>query len=512
MAEVSWSVAAGAWSHSVVVGFVPQGEGAFPASFARLDDAAQGAFKALRASGDLKGKADSSVGLVALPLRRAVAVGLGKAPHTLDALRMAAGRAVLAAREVGVPAFSLLIPNPSELEWKGAAPTAAEVVEAVVLGAALASFRFDGYRKALEADEAAKLLSHVELVPGEGLSAEALAEGQARGLAIAEAAATARAWVATPPLDLTPQSWADEVSKTAPGLGLGLEVWDDKRLAAEGFGLLTAVGRGSANLPRLVQLTWKGADEAPIVVVGKGLTFDSGGIGIKPSGGMEKMKYDMGGGAAAIGLAYAAAKLKLKRHLIVLVAMAENMPSSHALVPGEIVTSKLGLTVEINDTDAEGRLVMADALAYGVATHKPQAIFDAATLTGAVGVALGREIAGALGNHEGLLQATLAAAEAAGEKAWPLPLADHFDDQLESHLADLKNYGGRWGGTAAAAAFLQRFVGSTPWVHLDVAGTAWVDGDKGYRTKGPTAAPMRSWLQLLETWQKPEGPAFVPGA
>lgn len=513
MAKVTWSVAAaGSWSHGLVAGFVAQGAEGLCPSLGALDQSLQGALSSALRDAHFLAKADTSFGLWAPGLRRALAVGLGKAPFTLEAFRMAGGRAVLAAREVGGPELSLLVPAVGDFSWKGEAPTQAELAEALALGAALASFRFDRYRKAPEPEEAAKQLAHLELVAGPGVEESALHAGLGRATAIAEAAAVARAWVATPGRDLTPVSWALEVAEQAPALGLEVLVWDEPALRDEGFGLHHAVGRGSVHPPRLVQVRWKGADEDPIVIVGKGLTFDTGGIGIKPSAGMEKMKYDMAGGAAALGVAWAAAKLKLPRHLVVLVPMAENMPAGNALVPGEIAVSKAGLTVEINDTDAEGRLVLADALAYAVESLKPQAIFDGATLTGAVGVALGREITGALGNHPGLMAATLAAAEAVGERAWELPLADHFDDQLESHLADLKNYGGRWGGTAAAAAFLQRFVGSVPWVHLDVAGTAWVDGDRGYRTKGPTAAPMRTWLALLEGWQRPEGPAFVPGA
>ena len=284
----------------------------------------------------------------------------------------------------------------------------------------------------------------------------------------------ARDLVNEPPNVLFPKAFADRV-KDLEKLGVVVKILDEKAIGKLRMNALLAVGRGSSKDSRVVTMQWSGARSKrskPLAVVGKGVCFDSGGISIKPAGGMEDMKGDMAGAACVVGLLHTLAKRKAKINVVGVVGLVENMPDGDAMRPGDILTSMSGQTIEIVNTDAEGRLVLADALWYAQQTFRPRAIIDLATLTGAIIVALGQEMAGLYANDDELAQRLTAAGEATGEKVWRMPLGKAYDKLIDSKFADMKNTGGRHGGSITAAQFLQRFINDTPWAHLDVAGTA----------------------------------------
>jgi leucyl aminopeptidase len=297
---------------------------------------------------------------------------------------------------------------------------------------------------------------------------------------------------------------AERACKVAEDFGLEYEVLDRDRMSQLGMGSLLGVALGSAEPPALIVLHYRpavGGGSVHLGLVGKGVTFDTGGISIKPADGMEKMKYDMAGGAAMIGAMRAIAQLKPSIPVTALIPAVENMPGSRAQRPGDIVTSLSGKTIEVINTDAEGRLILADALTYARTlgcTH----LVDAATLTGAVVVALGHVNVGLFSNDDALRERVMLAARAEGEKMWHMPLEDDYKDYLKSAFADLPNVGGRYGGAVTAAMFLKEFADPTPWIHLDIAGTAWLDDSKPFLAKGPTGMPMRTMVRLAIDWQE----------
>ncbi|MBV9463797.1 MAG: leucyl aminopeptidase [Verrucomicrobiae bacterium] len=305
-----------------------------------------------------------------------------------------------------------------------------------------------------------------------------------------------------PPNVLHPDTLADEAAKLGKKHKLQVTVWDEHRLEKEGFGGILAVGSGSIHAPRFIRIDYQGGKKgaAPICVVGKAITFDSGGISIKPSDRMDEMKFDKCGGVAVLGILDAVASLRLKHNVIGLIASAENLPSATSYRPGDLVKNLGGKYIEVLNTDAEGRIVLSDALVYACKL-KPRAIVDLATLTGACIVALGSEAAGLLGNDAKLLQALQKAGDRVGERLWPMPLFAEFEEKVKSDVGYVKNTAGREGGTCTAAAFLKAFVDDgVPWAHLDIAGTAWTTKDEGHRPKGATAfgvAAIVEWLRGL---------------
>ncbi|MGH7673204.1 MAG: leucyl aminopeptidase, partial [Gemmatimonadales bacterium] len=295
----------------------------------------------------------------------------------------------------------------------------------------------------------------------------------------------------------TPSYLAEQAGNLAKAHGFGLTVLDRAQLKKEGMGALLAVAQGSAEEPRFIVLEHRGAgDQAPVALVGKGVTFDSGGISIKPAQNMEDMKFDMSGAAAVLGAFEALGRLQLKLNVVGLIPATENLPSGTAVKPGDVVKSHFGKTIEIINTDAEGRLILCDALSFA-RRFKPSAVLDAATLTGAVVVALGHHAIGIMGNDEALLAEVRDAGERAGERCWPLPLWDEYRDLLKSEIADVKNSGGRSAGTIAGGWFLREFVEGFPWVHLDIAGTAYTEGEGSTQSKGPTAVGVRLFTEFL---------------
>jgi len=278
--------------------------------------------------------------------------------------------------------------------------------------------------------------------------------------------------------------------------GFGVTLLDKAAIIREKMGALLAVAQGSVEEPRFIVLEYKGAEGAPIVLVGKGVTFDTGGISIKPAQNMEDMKYDMSGAAAVLGTFEVLGRLKPAAHVIGLIPSTENMPSGTAVKPGDVVTSHLGKTIEIINTDAEGRLILCDALSWA-RRYRPACVIDIATLTGAVVVALGNSTTGVMGSDDGLVEELRLAGERAGERVWPLPLWDEYRDLMKSDIADVKNAGGRPAGSISAGWFLREFVDGFPWAHLDIAGTAYTDREDASRVKGPTGVGVRLFSEFV---------------
>jgi leucyl aminopeptidase len=426
-----------------------------------------------------------------LPAATLLLVGVGeRAKVDLEVLRRAAAAVV---RQAG-GARRAVTTLPQVLP---ADPAAA--VRALTEGALLAAYRFDKYKKAT-ANGAGRPsgLTGLALATGGSGGREALGAAVAAGQARAAATNLARDLSNEPANAMHPDDLAAAARRLLGGKGVTVSVKDERALAREGFGGIVGVGQGADHPPRLVELRYRprGAS-GKVVLVGKGITFDSGGLSLKPPDGMKTMKTDMSGAAAVLGTMSALADLDVKVAVTGYLATAENMPSGRATRPGDVLTMKNGKTVEVLNTDAEGRLVMADALAVGAAA-KPDAIVDVATLTGACMIALGTRYAGLMGNDEALAAELLEAAGEAGEPAWRLPLPPEYHREIESDIADLKNVGDRYGGALVAGLFLQEFVDGRPWVHLDIAGPARSDSEDGYLGKGSTGAAVRTLLSWLE--------------
>ena len=423
--------------------------------------------------------------------RRLLLAGCGKKEKFTSAeLRRVSGAALRHLKSRSLKSVAMLLDS----KYAGA-----EHVEAAVEGAIVGDFETDRYKSD---KKDVKLVDRFTVaVPGGGAELDA---GLERGRIIAEAQNLTRELANEPANRLTPMKLAESARSMAAAYGLECDVLDQDRMNQLGMGSLLGVAMGSAEPPALIVMKYRPAgasnDAAHLGLVGKGVTFDTGGISIKPADGMEKMKYDMSGGAAVIGAMRALAQLKPPIPVTALVPAVENMPGSRAQRPGDIVTSLSGKTIEVINTDAEGRLILADAITYAKSlgcTH----LVDAATLTGAVVVALGHINIGAFSNNDDLVDRVLAAARAAGEKMWRMPLDEDYKEQLKSPFADLANVGGRPGGAITAAWFLSEFADETPWVHLDIAGTAWLEESKPYASKGPSGVPVRTFVNLAMDWK-----------
>jgi leucyl aminopeptidase len=376
---------------------------------------------------------------------------------------------------------------------------AEESAHAFAEGITLGSYRFDRYKER-PIDEASQqkpqLKKVIALTAGDP---KAIKAALRRGQVYGEAANWARDLVNTPALDATPDFLAREAKKMATFQGLECKIWSKAELTKGGFGGIVGVGSGSVNEPRLIELRYKGAGSDPaIAVTGKGVTFDSGGLNLKDAVGMEPEKSDMGGAAAALAVMRAIGELKPKVNVIAAIPTAENMPSGAAIRPGDVLRHRGGKTSEVLNTDAEGRLILADALAY-LSEKKPRAIIDAATLTGAAMVGLGQEIWAILGSDRDLVQGLIEAGRIEGEPGWELPLYADYRKNIESSVADVKNTGPRWGGAINAALFLKEFVGEVPWAHMDVAGPAFSYNGGEYWPKGATGSPARTIIRFIES-------------
>ncbi|MBO9540750.1 leucyl aminopeptidase [bacterium] len=473
-----------------------EGESKLGADAQAVDKALGGIVADVLKSGDFAGKLNQTMMIPTggkLGAKRLLLVGLGKpAELTVERVRQAAGKATVTARDLGIKTFSTAVFG-LDAEDIDAHATARAFVEGMLLG----NYQFNVYRT--ENKDKHKYLDGVTLLAADKAQAELIGEAQAEAEAIADAVALSRDMVSMPPNDLTPSTMAEMAKKMAAEVGITCKVLDEKQIKKEGMGSFLGVAQGSidAEPPRFIVLEYmpNGDKEAPLVFVGKGITFDSGGISIKPGEGMEKMKYDMAGAAAVIGAIRAIAKLALPVNVVALVPATENMPSGDAIHPGDVLTSMSGLTIEVINTDAEGRLILADALTYAE-RYKPRGVVDLATLTGACVIALGTQAIGLMTNDDAFGEKVRQAGERSAERAWKLPMWDDYFDLIKSDVADLKNTGGRAGGTITAGAFLSKFAKNYPWTHLDIAGTAWNEKGSAYVPKGATGIGVRLLVEL----------------
>jgi len=462
--------------------------GVLTSAAARIDTAAQGAIKRLVEAGDITGKVGNLVTLLhpaGVAAARVLVVGLGP-QKTFDAARYQ--RVTLeAARAVGRLPVTEATSWLPEVEVPGR--DAAWRVRVAALATDHAAYRYTATVK--PRDKAVPELASVTLVgPADGEA------GLAEARAIAEGVRYAKELGNLPPNICNPDYIADQAKAFADAHeGVTFEALDRADMEREGFGSLLAVARGSANAPRLVILQWNGGKEGerPYAFVGKGITFDTGGVSLKPGPGMEEMKFDMCGAAGVLGAFVAAVKLKLAVNLVCVVPAVENMPDGDSYRPGDVLTSLAGITIEVLNTDAEGRLILCDALTYTGKRFDPHTMIDAATLTGACVVALGKHASGLMTKDESLSAELLAAGEATLDRAWRLPLWDDYQSQLDSGFADVANIGGKYAGAITAGCFLARFTEGRRWAHLDIAGTAWDEGRKGMATGRPVPL-LTQWL------------------
>ncbi|MDH4100001.1 MAG: leucyl aminopeptidase [Nitrospirota bacterium] len=424
---------------------------------------------------------------------RVLLIGLGKQEElTVDRIRQVAAKSAKLLKDAGAKSISTVLHGAGE---GNIAPD--QAAQAIAEGITLGLYEFKRYKS--EKDNGnKKKIDEVTIVEFDATRIDAIKKGIARGEIMAEANCLSRDLAITPSSDMTPTVLADEAKKAAKKAGLSCTILDLKDIKKLKMGGVLGVSRGSHEEPKFIILEHKGKKKGkPVVLVGKAITFDSGGISLKPGQGMEQMKYDMSGGAAVIGAMTAIARLKLPQHVIGLVPSCENMPSGTAYKPGDVLTAMNGKTMEIINTDAEGRLILADGLSYAC-TLKPAAIIDVATLTGACAVALGPEAIGLMGTDEGLIEKVRKASETTGERAWPLPLWDEYSELIKSDIADMKNTGGKDGGAITAGCFLKNFVEKgIPWAHLDIAGTAWNSKDKPYLPKGPSGIGARLLTEFV---------------
>lgn len=459
------------------------------------EEAVRKAAQSVLGSGEFKAAANETVLLHApagLKAERLLIVGLGKAAKaTLHDLRNAAGTAIRYAKPRGIREVALLAPEAKSFP-------AAAAARAIVEGAYVGDFDPDVYRS----DRKDQSVQSVTVIVTDQKAAEA---GFREGNILGQAQNFARTLVNEPGNRMTPTILGQRAAEMCSQQGLKCEVYSTDKLHELKMGAFWSVSQGSAEPPALIVMTYEpehARPDAPVLgLVGKGITFDTGGISIKPADGMEKMKYDMAGGAAMIGAMQAIAQLKPAVKVIGIVCAAENMPSGTAQKPGDVQIAMSGKSIEIINTDAEGRLVLADGLTYAKqlgATH----LIDAATLTGACVVALGMVNAGVFSNNEDSYEKFRKGLEISGEKFWRLPATDDYREQIRSSIADIMNTGGsRWGGAITAAMFLKEFAEETPWIHLDIAGVAWMEEQKPWIAKGPSGIAVRSIVEWVRSYQ-----------
>ncbi|HWX55073.1 MAG TPA: leucyl aminopeptidase, partial [Verrucomicrobiae bacterium] len=460
------------------------------------DETMEKALAELLASGEITGKALETVLLhrpAGLKAKRLLVVGGGKAKtFTSSEVRRAAGTAVRFLRSKMIKSCAFTLPE---------LPAGAdEAARATVEGALVADFDPDTYRT----DRKDLSFKDISIVSPGGADQGKLQAAISQARIVGEAQNFARELVNEPGNRLTPTVLGNRAQEMCKGVGLNCELMGPDRIKELKMGAFWSVSQGSDEEPRLIVMRYEpqGAPVTPVLgMVGKGITFDTGGISIKPADGMEKMKYDMAGGAAMIGAMRAIALLKPNVRVIGIVCASENMPSGKAQKPGDVQIAMSGKSIEIINTDAEGRLVLADGLHYARTlgcTH----LIDAATLTGACVVALGMVNAGAFANDDDIYKHFAQALDRSGEKFWRMPLDAEYLEQIRSNIADIVNSGGRWGGAITAAMFLKEFVEDTPWIHLDIAGVAWMEETKGWIAKGPSGIAVRSLVEFVRSYEK----------
>lgn len=443
---------------------------------------------------EFKGAKDDQVVFYNLPdvkIVRLIFIGLGKLKKIdMEALRSMAGKAVKGCIKKDLSEVLIAVPAAEKLNL-----TVQPVLAALMEGACLGNHLFDKYKK----EKKHKPLKKINLLV-KPAAAKTYRRLPARIETVCQGTILAREWVSTPSNDKIPARFSRSIARLARQANLKVSVWGAKDLKNKKFGAMLAVAAGSQNTPRLVILEHKPQQgKKSIVLVGKGVTFDSGGINLKPSASLEDMKIDMSGAAAVAATLITAAKLKAKMNIVGIIPLVENMPSGKASRPGDIIKSYAGKTVEIGNTDAEGRLILIDALAYGVKKYKPRVLIDLATLTGACVVALGEKIAGVFSLDDKLAQAIISSGDKTYERCWRMPLADDYKELLKSDFADLNNIAStRYGGAITAALFLSEFVGKIRWAHIDIAGPVYGKKETAYCAAGGTGFGVRLLCDLLE--------------
>ena len=470
----------------LLIALVPQGP--LPSSLDALDQQSGGSLGRVFDSGDFAGKKDeTAVVYPAGPVRRILLVGLGKQPDRAM-LRRGAAIGAKRARALGAATAGLVCP----IEARAGVATR-EVFQVLAEGAAQGAWFFAEMKRPPE--DPKPVFESVEILttPADQVDAEA---GHRIGAAIGAGHQFARGVQVLPPNVLTPTALGQTAGDLAARHGFTCTILDQAALVKEGMGAILAVGQGSAEESRFIVIEYRGSSHPPVVLVGKGVTFDTGGISIKPAQSMEDMKYDMSGAAAVLGTFEMLGRLKPAVSVIGLIPSAENMPSAAAYRPADVVKSHFGKTIEVINTDAEGRLLLADALSYA-RRYQPACVIDIATLTGAIGIALGHTASGVMGNDPALIQEVIGAGQRAHERAWELPLWDEYRELIKSDIADVKNSGGRAAGSITAGWFLKEFVEGYPWAHLDIAATAYTDRDEAAMAKGPTAMGVRLLAEFV---------------
>ena len=481
----------------VLILFHFEGEAKWLGATRRANEATGGMLERVIASGDFRGEHLEHLllyvagGLVA---ERILLTGLGKPEElTLHRLREAAAQALKTLRERRLLSAVLPLPEGGEFPF-----SPGDTAEASVLGGLLGLYQFTELRT----KEREKIKEFASLILLSRADTEEVAFRVAQAEAVAKGVYLTRELVTLPGNLATPRFLAERARKVALDADMRCRVIERAEAEKLGMGAFLAVARGSEEPAVMAEMEYRpeGATGSPVVLVGKGITFDSGGISIKPSENMEMMKHDMAGAAAVIGTMQVVAALKLPVPVVALLPCTENLPSGKAYKPGDVLRSLNGQTIEVISTDAEGRLVLADALSYAK-SFAPQALIDLATLTGACVVALGNGVSGLMGNHEDLISRVRAAGEESGEPVWPLPLWDSYLELLKSDVADLKNSGGRKAGAITGGLFLKQFVpDGTPWVHLDIAGSAWEEKDRPLVPKGASGVGVHLLTRLLRGW------------
>ena len=476
---------------SLLVIGVFEGDQDFPHS-KDLDSSVSSSIRETLENKEFRGTFGSSIVVYTLgkgPMKKIMLLGLGRREKFTDeSARICAGKAARKAQKLGIKEFSMLqFPNLDE-----------GLMEAMTEGIALALYSFDKYKEAKE--PASKIEEVTILISSDSLRFHSVVE---KANIIAEAVNFARDIGNLPPNDCPPAHLASVAISLAQDYGMKARIMDRYELENMGMGGIVAVGKGSNNPPKLIVLEYTGANDPqqkPYLLVGKAVTFDTGGISIKPSEKMDEMKFDKCGGCTVLAITRAIASMKLAVNVVGIVPSVENMPSATSYRPGDIIRMYNGKSVEVLNTDAEGRMILADAIAYGIATYDPKAVIDLATLTGAAIIALGANVAPLIGSNKQLVDRLRKLSDKTGEKMWELPLYDEYYEQIRSTYADIKNIGGRPGGAITAAAFLSNFVNDVPWVHIDIAGTAWTQEgthEKSYNHRGATGFGVRTLVKLL---------------
>jgi leucyl aminopeptidase len=474
----------------LVIG-VFEGDPDFPHS-KDLDSAISSSVRETLENKEFRGTFGSSILIYTLgkgPIKKIMLLGLGKREKFTDeSARICAGKATRKARDLGIKEFSIL--QFSNLD-EG-------LIEVMIEGIALALYSFDKYKESKE--PSSKIEEVTILINSDSPRFQSVVE---KANLVVEAVNFARDIGNLPPNDCPPAHLASIAISLAQDYGMKVRVMDRYELENMGMGGIVAVGKGSNNPPKLIVLEYTGTadpQQKPYLLVGKAVTFDTGGISIKPSEKMDEMKFDKCGGCTVLAVMRAIASMKLGVNVVGIVPSVENMPSATSYRPGDIIRMYNGKSVEVLNTDAEGRMILADALSYGIATYTPKAVIDLATLTGAAIIALGANVAALIGSNKQLIDRLRKLSDKTGEKMWELPLYDEYHDQIKSTYADIKNIGGRPGGAITAAAFLSNFVNDVPWVHIDIAGTAWIQEgthEKSYNPRGATGFGVRTLVKLL---------------